>query len=154
MNPSCKDLTSLAQPSHLLSIHPRHVANILAGTKTVECRKSAIGLSPGTRLYLYATAPTKAILGEARVAELLVGPPAALWAAHHGKTGVTEAEYFAYCQDAEQAVLLSLTEVARCSRPASLALLRELQPGFSPPQTARRLGPAFSGISELLRDGS
>lgn len=134
----------------IISIHPQYVSAILQGTKTVECRKSSIGLRPGAFVYLYATAPSKAIQGHARIAQINEGSPNEMWEKHGHKAGVAEADFFSYYRTAKKAVLLALADIAVCERAVSLATLREMQPGFSPPQTARRLGPAFSSLPSLI----
>jgi predicted transcriptional regulator len=133
----------------LISIHPQYVAAILAGAKTVECRKSTVGLYPGAHLFLYATAPLKAIQGEARVAEIYQGTPEEMWDRHQDKTCVRKDDFFAYYQSAKKAVLLGLSDVRKYARPIALDTLRGLQPGFAPPQTARRLTRAFSKVPDL-----
>lgn len=125
---------------HLISIHPQYVAAILSGAKTVECRKSAIGLSVGDTLMLYATAPIKAVLGRARVKDLHRDTPQRLWDQFQHRTCVTEADFFAYYANAPTATLIALADVEQFANPVALSALREAQPGFSPPQTARRLG--------------
>jgi predicted transcriptional regulator len=137
----------------LISIHPQYVRAILAGRKTVECRKSAIGLAPGDLLYLYATAPEKAILGTARVTELYKGPPAVLWAKHQARTCVRKEDFDAYYQQSESAVLIGLCDVRVAAVPVPLSALRALQAKFSPPQTARRLGPVFASLGDMLASG-
>lgn len=134
----------------LISIHPQYVRAILAGLKTVECRKSAIGLAPGDLLYLYATAPEKAILGTARVTSLYKGSPAELWSAHQAKTCVQKDDFDAYYANTKTAVLIGLTDVRPAAVAIPLSTLRELQAKFSPPQTARRLGAAFAVLKDAL----
>lgn len=133
----------------IISIHPQYVAAILSGAKTVECRKSTIGLAPGDTLFLYATHPVRAILGQARVAHVYEGSPSEMWALHQAKTCVTEADFFKYYQTAKKAVLLALADVVTFPTPVSLEILREFQPRFPPPQTARRLTAAFASIPRL-----
>lgn len=133
----------------IISIHPQYVEAILSGAKTVECRKSTIGLAPGAMLFLYATHPVRAILGQARVAHVFEGSPSEMWTLHHEKTCVTEADFFAYYRTAQKAVLLALVDVVTFPTPVSLATLREIQPRFPPPQTARRLTAAFASIPRL-----
>jgi predicted transcriptional regulator len=141
----------LSEPAlpFIISIHPQYVFAILSGAKTVECRKSAIGLLPGAFLYLYATAPVKAIQGHAYVTQIHEGSPGEMWELHRDKAGVKEEDFFSYYRSASKAVLLALANVVTYRRPVELATLRTLQPGFSPPQTARRLGPAFASLPNL-----
>lgn len=137
----------------IISIHPQYVRAILAGRKTVECRKSAIGLAPGDLLYLYATAPEKAILGTARVTELYKGVPAALWEKHQTRTCVRKEDFDEYYQQSESAVLIGLSDVQVAAVPVPLSALRALQAKFSPPQTARRLGAVFASLQDVLAGG-
>ena len=124
----------------LISIHPQHVAAILDGLKTVECRKSAIGLSVGDTLMLYATAPSKAVLGRATVNDIYQGTPDELWRLHGARARVSEADFFRYYATASRATFISLANVEKFTPAVPLERLREVQPGFAPPQTARRLG--------------
>ena len=124
----------------LISIHPKYVTAILSGAKTVECRKSAIGLSIGDTLMLYATAPVKAVLGRARVKDIHRDTPQRLWDQFAHRTCVTKEDFFAYYANAATATLIALSEVEQFAKPVLLSVLRDTQPGFSPPQTARRLG--------------
>lgn len=133
----------------IISIHPQYVRAILSGRKTVECRKSSIGLYPGARLYLYATHPVRAIQGQAHVAGVCEGTPDEMWLAHRDKTCVTEDDFFSYYRDAKKATLIMLADVVTFPCPVTLATLRKFQPRFPPPQTARRLTPAFTRIPQL-----
>lgn len=60
----------------LLSVHPRFATAILAGTKTVEVRRQRVAAPSGIPVLLYATAPTMAIVGMARIASVQVASPA------------------------------------------------------------------------------
>lgn len=131
---------------HLISIYPQYVNAILAGQKTFECRKSALGLVPGDLLQLYATAPVMAVLGQALVADVHRGTPEELWQQFQHRTGVREADYFDYYRGKNEAVLLALTQVRRHAEPITLARLRAVDARFSPPQTARRLGAALDAL--------
>lgn len=128
---------------HIISIYPAYVNAILDGRKTFECRKSSIGLRPGDMLALYATSPTKAILGQARVLALHRDTPAALWDKFRQFTAVTEVDYFSYYATSQEAVLIELENIVRLDSPISLSALRETEPRFSPPQTARKLSDAL-----------
>jgi len=128
---------------HIISIYPSYVNAILAGHKTMECRKSSIGLVKGDVLQLYATSPIKAILGQARVKDIHRGDPRELWDQFEHRTCVKEEDYFAYYANTDKAVLIALEDVQAYSRPIALSELRNVEPKFSPPQTARRLSEAL-----------
>lgn len=50
-------------PDVLMSFHEHWALAILAGTKTVEIRARRPAFPPGTRVWMYATAPRAAVVG-------------------------------------------------------------------------------------------
>ena len=56
----------------IMAITPYFAELILSGKKTVEFRKAAC---PAQRLFIYATAPVKRIIGECRIAYGRQGSP-------------------------------------------------------------------------------
>ena len=54
----------------LLCLRPRFAEAILSGAKTVELRRRPINTQPGTPILLYASSPTMAIVGTARLREI------------------------------------------------------------------------------------
>jgi predicted transcriptional regulator len=136
---------------HIISIYPQYVNAILDGQKLVECRKSALGLVRGDLLQLYATAPVKAILCQARVLDVHRGAPEELWEQFEHRTCVKKDDYFAYYAGKKEAVLLALTAVQRHAAPVLLDHLRGIEPRFSPPQTARRLSEALQALCTATR---
>ena len=47
----------------IISIHPDYADAIFAGKKTIELRRRIPEVPSGTRLWIYATRPTGAIIG-------------------------------------------------------------------------------------------
>ncbi|MFE3694580.1 ASCH domain-containing protein, partial [Streptomyces sp. NPDC059129] len=105
----------------LLSVHPRFATAILAGTKTVEVRRQRVAAPPGTLVLLYATAPTMAIVGLARISSVRVASPREVWSASRTKTGISRREYDAYMSGALQASGLSLEAPVTFDAPVPLA---------------------------------
>ncbi|MGX1950799.1 ASCH domain-containing protein [Streptomyces anulatus] len=122
----------------LLSVHPRFATAILAGTKTVEVRRQRVAAPPGTPVLLYATAPTMAIVGLARIASVQVASPREIWSASRTAAGISRREYDAYMSGALQASGLSLEAPVAFESPVPLAALRASGP-FHPPQSYRYL---------------
>jgi predicted transcriptional regulator len=147
----------------LLSVHPRFATAILAGSKTVEVRRQRVAAPPGTPVLLYATAPTMALVGMARIASVHVGSPKEVWSAHRAQTGITQREYDAYMDGATQASGLTLEDPVPFAEPVSLSALRAAGT-FHPPQSYRYLrstdlrqvseaGPAVgSALRKVLTD--
>ncbi|NIY68316.1 ASCH domain-containing protein [Streptomyces malaysiensis] len=122
----------------LLSVHPRFATAILAGSKTVEVRRQRVAAPPGTSVLLYATAPTMALVGMARIAAVHVASPREIWADHGARTGITRREYDTYMSGATQASGITLEGPVVFDEPVPLKALRA---GgiFHPPQSYRYL---------------
>jgi predicted transcriptional regulator len=120
----------------LLSVHPRFATAILAGSKTVEVRRQRVAAPPGTPVLLYATAPTMALVGMARIAAVHVASPKDVWSAHRTQTGITRREYDAYMSGATQASGLTLEAPVSFEQPVPLSALRAAG-SFHPPQSYR-----------------
>ncbi|WP_241746092.1 ASCH domain-containing protein [Streptomyces lydicus] len=122
----------------LLSVHPRFATAILAGTKTVEVRRQRVAAPPGTPVFLYATAPTMAIVGMARIASVHVASPREVWSASRKGAGISRREYDDYMSGATQASGLALEDPVTFEAPVPLAALRA-SGSFHPPQSYRYL---------------
>jgi predicted transcriptional regulator len=127
-----------ANPALLLSLRPRCAAAVLAGEQTVEVRRTPVRALPGTLVVLYATAPTSAVVGTARLVEVQTLPTAAAWERHHGTLGLSRPEFDDYCAGIATAHLLVLRDAAAVEPPMALDDLRRDIP-FRPPRSFRYL---------------
>ena len=83
----------------LISINPEHVANILNGSKFYEFRKKGVKQNI-TSMLIYETAPTKKIVAEVEVLEILEDSPEKLWMRTREGAGISKKfydEYFRGC---------------------------------------------------------
>ena len=131
----------------LLSLKPRFASSILDGTKTVELRRVAPTVQPGHIVLIYASSPVRQLVGTCRVVRLDVAPKSAIWERYRNQCGVTEAEYEAYFEGAEDAVAIVVDNPCTLQEPPSLATLRNRVAGFRPPQSFRYLS---NGMLEQL----
>jgi predicted transcriptional regulator len=122
----------------LLSVHPRFATAILDGSKTVEVRRQRVAAPPGTPVLLYATAPTMALVGMARISAVHTASPREVWSAHRAQTGITRREYDTYMSGASQASGLTLEDPVSFDEPVTLSALRATGT-FHPPQSYRYL---------------
>lgn len=120
----------------LLSVHPRFATAILAGRKTVEVRRQRVAAPPGTPVLIYATSPTMALVGMARIAAVQTASPREVWSAHRAHTGISRREYDAYMKGATRASGLTLEDPVSFEEPVSLSELRTAG-SFHPPQSYR-----------------
>lgn len=122
----------------IISIHRDYADAILAGTKTVELRRKLPALAAGTRLWIYATRPTGAVIGFATIQNIERATPVAIWRRHRASTGVEYATFLEYFEGAPEAIAI-LIAAARRIGPISIDQLRQIRDSFHPPQVVARL---------------
>lgn len=118
----------------VLSIHPRHIANILSGDKTVELRRTRPTAQPGQPVALYATAPTSAVVATCIITSITTDSPAIVKERALAASRIDEEEYDRYFAKSGQAVAISLSEVVALPNPITLTQLRKTD-RWHPPQT-------------------
>ena len=131
-----------AAASLLISIRPRHVRGIMAGTKTAELRRQRPRVESGGRVYVYTASPSKRLEATFQVTGILTAAPSELWDEVKSRAGVTRNEFFRYFRGAHQGTALLIGTVRPLARPLPLDELRDRIPGFHPPQMFRYLTEA------------
>lgn len=122
----------------LISIRPTYAEAILAGEKTVELRRRIPTIDLGTRLWIYATQPVRAVVGSAVVDEVIEGSPAQIWERYMDKIAVDRCEYDEYFSGKDRAVGIVLSHIVKRNR-IGIEQLREIRKGFHPPRVLVRL---------------
>jgi predicted transcriptional regulator len=119
----------------LISLKPKHASQVFGGEKTVELRKRRPNISPGARIWIYATSPTAAIKGYANLIQIQTGPPSLIWKKFGNQTGISKDEFDLYFDACGVAHALMLTDVMEMKRALPLKRIRELVGrSFHPPQ--------------------
>lgn len=126
----------------LVSLKPVYAELILAGSKTVELRRVRPAVSPGCDVLLYASSPTREMVGRAKVAAVEVDSPEAIWAKHGADTGIDRMAFDTYFAGARSAVAITLRDPTRLRQRVPLPELRRRIAGFRPPQSFRYLASA------------
>lgn len=103
----------------LLSINPKHVENILNGTKRYEFRKKACKRHVD-KILIYSTNPIMRVVGEAEVEDVLIDAPEMIWKKTEKKSGINKAFFDQYYEDSEQAVAYKLKNVVKYREPKEL----------------------------------
>lgn len=125
----------------IISIHPNFANAILAGTKTVELRRRIPPIEVGTRLWIYATRPTAAIVGSAIVSAILRDTPDAVWKSVSNKAALERVEFDHYFDGTNVAIGITLCTVKRVSH-IGIERLRKWRSGFHPPQVLSKITPS------------
>lgn len=144
----------MTKPSDvIISIRPNFAEAIFSGAKTTELRRRIPQIPVGTRLWIYATKPTGAVLGFARVDGVVSGSLEEIWVASVGQAGVSRAEFDDYFAGSEKGVALQLVDVQQ-GQPVSIANLKAIRPRFHPPQTIVRISDSESEVLNEMAFGT
>lgn len=103
----------------ILSIKPQYVEEIAAGRKKFEFRK-AFFKKPVEKVYVYATAPVKRIVGEFRPCILLSGTPMDVWRFTDYYAGISKQEFDDYFKGREIAYAIMIDYYVKYKYPVSL----------------------------------
>lgn len=119
----------------LISIKPEYVEMIFRGGKTVELRRVLPkNLSDDAELIIYASSPTRSIVGKARIKKVEDHPIEKLWKKFGHKTGISAKYFREYFKGKDRGYGLVLDQVVKFSTPFHLNKLRE-ELDFYPPQS-------------------
>lgn len=134
--------------SILISIKPIYVDLIFSGDKTVELRRVfPKNLPDDTEVIIYASSPTKSIVGRARIKNIEEQPIDKLWEILGHRTGVTFEYFNEYFKGKDRGYGLIVDKIEQFSVPYPLCALRETL-NFSPPQSFMYTPP---NIMEIIQ---
>jgi predicted transcriptional regulator len=133
----------------LISIKPVYANQILAGTKTIELRKSAMGLNPKDVVLVYSSAPEQHLAFWFRISKVETLPVLEMWTRYRGRLGIARDEYDAYFAGSDTATGLHVGELHRLS-PVRLGEIQRAVSGFVPPQGMIWLREEFGRYEGLL----
>ena len=142
--------------AYLLSIRPRFGEAIVDGSKRVELRRlTSTLIKPGDLVFLYFTAPVKAVVAFIDVGDVVVGTSGSLTQALRGwhRLGIEDDDWGYTWQDAPNMAIF-VDGVTRCSEPIGITRLYEL--GIRVPRSYARLrsDAAATLLSECLQPTS
>ena len=123
----------------LLSLRPQHAEKVLAGSKTVELRRTRPRVRGGDSIYIYVSSPIKALVGICEVEKVIYGAPHEIWEQVQHDSGVTKEQFDQYYDGAANAYAISLKDFRSFPQPLELERLREGWSDFWPPQIYRYL---------------
>jgi len=95
----------------LMSIRLPFASSILTGEKKFEFRRVRPRFDPGSRVWMYATKPTGAVIGVFEAGDIVSGQPAWLWSQVEGHAGLSEDEFRDYFRGRTQAHAIMIREV-------------------------------------------
>jgi predicted transcriptional regulator len=133
----------------IISIRPQYANKILDGTKSIELRKSAMGLGEGDVILVYSSAPEQRLAFWFRIRAIEALPLKEMWASYSAQLGINCDDYYAYFNGLDVAVGLHIGEIQPFS-PIPLKEIEALVPGFVPPQGILWLRDEMGRFRNLL----
>jgi len=131
----------------LFSIKPQYAEAILAGSKEVEFRRTALAADV-THVVIYATSPVQRVLGTFEVAGVEQATPTSLWTSYGRVGGIGLEDYLDYFTGAETAYAIKVRRPQTWTEPLAL---EALSPGLRAPQSYQYLrDEALARIAPLL----
>lgn len=103
----------------LISIKPQYVEKILKGTKKYEFR-TKVAKQDINSLIIYSTYPTKKVVGEAQIIEIIEMTPDALWEKTKEYAGISKKDFDIYFKGREKAYAYKLGEIKEYNNPREL----------------------------------
>ena len=132
----------------LVSIRPRFVEQIFAGTKTVELRRIRPRVKAGNLVIVYASGSQKALVGAFQIADVIAAAPSTIWRRFGTKTGLTNTEFDSYFTGLGAGFAIEVARTWQLATPVHLATLRRQRGGFHAPQ-----GYRYLDVGEVLSIG-
>jgi predicted transcriptional regulator len=134
----------------ILSIKPEYARQILAGTKTIELRRSPMGLEPRDVVLVYISAPDQCLGFWFRISKIETLPVEEMWRRHQDRLGIERDPYANYFEGSPTATGLHVVDVHPLKPEIPLAEVRKLVPDFVPPQGLIRLRDLTGRFEEVL----
>lgn len=103
----------------IVSINPRHVNNIINGSKRYEYR-TRIASKDVNKLLIYETAPIKKVVAEVEIIEVLSLDPKTLWEETKDYSGISKEFFDEYFKNRSAAYAYKLGKVKVYDEPKSL----------------------------------
>lgn len=104
----------------LMSIKPKFVKQILAGTKLFELRKRNFKLEVKT-VIIYESSPTKKIVGEFIIDKIIRDTPQKIYLDYSEKLGISKKEYFEYFRNINMAYAIKIKKVIKYEKELTLS---------------------------------
>jgi len=119
----------------VLSLKPRFAEAILSGKKTVELRRVEPRIIVPTRALIYASTPTRSLVGQCVVYKVLRLPLQELWRRFGADTALSNREYQNYFTGTDAGVALRLSHPTRLPAQIPLSKLQQSVDRFRAPQS-------------------
>jgi predicted transcriptional regulator len=137
----------------LISLHPKHCDNVLAGIKTVELRRRRLKVLPGTRVWIYTKRPRACIAAVAVIEAIHEGSHSELWRKFGDRAAISRPDFDEYLAGVARGYAIVLRSAFSLKKAIRLEEVRRRVRTFHPPQFFKRLRPDSEELA-LFSQGS
>ena len=116
----------------ILSIKPRYVEKITTGEKQYEFRKTIFRDKQVRSVYIYATAPTKKIIGSFDIGRIIEDHPNNLWRSLWNVSGISKQDFFTYFTNKQKGFAIEIKKLNLFDMPIDP---HDVISDFHPPQS-------------------
>lgn len=120
----------------ILSIKPKYANAIIDGSKLYEYRKVLPKNTDIDRVYIYASKPIMAIIGEFTIGAIISDTPQKVWKLTHENGGITKKQFFDYFKGHSVAHAIKIEGVTELVTPIDP---KQVIKDFTAPQNYRYL---------------
>lgn len=118
----------------MISIKPEYSSKVLSREKSIELRRSSLGLSKNDIVLVYESAPKQVLGFWFYIADVEILPVEDMWVKYHETLGIDYEEYKEYFAGSRDATGFHIGELYQLRPPISLQTIKNLVPDFTPPQ--------------------
>jgi predicted transcriptional regulator len=126
----------------LLSIKPRFAEGIFSGDKKFEFRKKIFARHDIEKVFVYASSPTKSVIGEFEIDRIIHKELNALWAETKNMSGISEESFFKYFEQNLKGYAIKIKNQKKYVDPLSLNSFFV----STPPQSYRYIENVMLGV--------
>ena len=140
-------------PDALISIKPKYVDRFLSGQKVVEIRNRKVNLTNNSKLWIYTTLPKASIQTIAYVKHVETDAPELIWERYSELIGISRDSFNQYVNGSNKISAIVTKGVRKLPFEITLEEIRNMVPGFHPPQFLKFMGvndPILSAIMSLI----
>ena len=120
----------------IMSIKPKYAQAILDGSKLYEYRKRLPKNTDIDKVYIYASKPIMAIIGEFTIGSIISDTPQKVWELTKNEGGITRSQFFSYFNGRDTAHAIKIKGVKQFPTPIDP---KQVIKDFTAPQNYRYL---------------
>jgi predicted transcriptional regulator/N-acetylglutamate synthase-like GNAT family acetyltransferase len=134
--------------SLVMSIRPKYAKRIISKKKKVEIRRKFSEKLVGSTVFIYASSPMQAIVGESIISSIIHGKPRDIWEGYSEQIGCSKNEFNEYCRGEKTVYAIVLDDLLPYPDPLPWSIFSAaFDAPIHPPQSYRFLKPA--GLSPV-----